>query len=329
MKKKILVIGGSGYIGSELVDNLLRKNFKLINYDVQWYGLNVEKHRNLKNIKDNLKNIGKYNFRDVDTVIHLANIANDVSSEINPEFSWKVNVLYLRILLEHLKKFNIKKFIYLSSGSVYGVKKEKRVTEKLSLNPISTYNETKMIAENVLNSYRNNFKVFIIRPATVCGPSKRIRLDVSVNLLVYQAVIDKKIIVHGGQQIRPNIHISDLINAIIFFIERKVLVGTYNLGFENLKLLNLARMIQSKIKCKIKIQNINDIRSYRLDSSKIIKSGFKRKFYVKDAINQLSKIFSSSKFKKTDNNYNILKLKKILQDKKNTNIIWLNKFFKK
>ena len=204
---------------SKLVEKL-KENFSLINYDIQWYGLNLKKNKNLKNIKDNLKNIEKYNFKNVDTVIHLANIANDVSSEIDPEFSWKTNVLYLRILLEHLKKFKIKKFIYLSSGSVYGVKKEKRVTEKLSLKPISTYNETKMIAENVLNSYRF-FNIFIIRPATVCGPSNRIRLDVSVNLLVYQAVKYKKITLHGGQQVRPNIHINDLINAIIFFMKKK------------------------------------------------------------------------------------------------------------
>jgi len=329
MKKKILVLGGSGYIGSTLVENLLKKKFKIINYDIQWYGKNLLKNKNLKNIKDDLKNISKYKLKNIDTVVHLANIANDVSSEIDPEFSWKTNVLYLRLILENCKKFGVKKFIYLSSGSVYGVKKEKKVTEKLSLKPISTYNQTKMIAENVLNSYKKNFKIFIIRPATVCGPSKRIRLDISVNQLVYQAVKNKKITIHGGQQIRPNIHIRDLVNAIIFFLEKNVTTGTYNLGFENLKIIDLALKIQKKIKCQIKIEKMFDIRSYRLDSSKIINSGFKKKFSVEHAIDELSKIFITKKFKHEDKNYNILKLKKILAKNKNPNKIWYNKFFKK
>jgi nucleoside-diphosphate-sugar epimerase len=186
-----------------------------------------------------------------------------------------------------------------------------------------------MIAENVLSSYKDFFKIFIIRPATVCGPSNRIRLDVSVNQLVYQAIKNKKIILHGGQQIRPNIHIIDLVNAIIFFLTKKVPVGIYNLGFENLKLIDLAKMIKDKINCNIKIEKIHDIRSYRLDSSKIVRNGFIRKYFVKDAIDELIKIFSSSKFKAKDNNFNILKLKKILSIKKNSNRIWSKKFFKK
>ena len=143
-------------------------------------------------------------------VIHLANIANDLSAELNPELSWNVNVLGTIKLLE-LCKQKIKKFLYASSGSVYGIKTEKKVTEDLSLIPISLYNKTKMTAERVLLSYSKFMKTHIIRPATVCGYSNRLRLDVSVNMLTYQALKYKKITVLGGKLIRPNLHIKDMI----------------------------------------------------------------------------------------------------------------------
>ena len=316
MKKTILIIGGCGFIGTLLSNRLVEDGYRVICYDSELYGNFLKNNKKIKFIKDDIANFNKYNLRNVDSIIHLANIANDVSVEIDPSYSWKINVLYSKLIIEHAIKYKVKKFIFASSGSVYGVKKERNVTENLSLTPISTYNETKMIAERVFLSYQNKIKVFSLRPATVCGYSPRLRLDVSVNALTYQAFKNKKILVYGGKQIRPNIHIKDVVRVFKHVIKKKIKPGIYNIGFENLSILQIAKKITKKINSIIVIKPILDIRSYRLDSSKIIKTGFKPIFNVDDAINELLKVFKKEKFKSKEINFNILHLKKNLKKKK-------------
>ena len=190
--KTILVTGHCGYTGQELIKLLLKENYKVIGIDTMWYGKSKIKDKNLVNIKLDLREIGKLKKMKFDTVIHLANIANDPSVELNETLSWNVNVLATFNLLNYALNCNAKQIIFASSGSVYGIKKEKKVTEKLSLLPISIYNKTKMVAESVLLSKKNKIKIHCIRPATVCGLSDRMRYDVSVNMLTYQAVKKKK-----------------------------------------------------------------------------------------------------------------------------------------
>ena len=214
---KIIVLGGCGYVGSVLVKKLLDKQYKLLVIDTQWFGNYLKPHKNLKLIKKDIRNLEKISFKGYKTIIHLANIANDPASELNPNLSWEINVLAFHQLIQKAIKEGVKKFIYSSSGSVYGVKKEKKVTEILHPHPVSIYNKTKMIAERVLLSFKNKIEVIIIRPATVCGLSPRMRLDVSVNLLSIQALQKKKITIFGGKQKRPNIHISDLADVFILF----------------------------------------------------------------------------------------------------------------
>ena len=207
-------------------------------------------------------------------------------------------------------KKKIKQFIYASSGSVYGVKKEKKVTEKLSLEPISVYNKTKMAAEKIALSYEKKMRIHIIRPATVCGYSDRLRLDLTINMLTYQAMTGK-IKIFGGKQIRPNIHINDLVNLYIFFLKnsKKIPSGYYNAGFENYSINQIVKVIRKKIPCLIQKYKSNDIRSYRLDSSKILSLGFKKKFYVSDAINEIKNLFNKIKKKESILNYNIKTMK--------------------
>ena len=188
----ILVTGGSGYVGSTLVPKLLKLNHKITVIDIQWFGLNLKKHKNLKVIKDDLRNISKIQLGNFEAVIHLSGIANDPSADLNESLSWNINVLATKLLIEKALKLKVKQFIFASSGSVYGIKKNKKVTEDLSLVPISTYNKTKMIAEDILDKYRNKMKIHIISPATVCGLSQRMRFDVSVNMLTLQAIKKKK-----------------------------------------------------------------------------------------------------------------------------------------
>jgi len=306
----ILVLGGCGYVGTVLVEKLLIKNFKVKVIDTQWFGNYLEKNINLTVIQKDIRDLNNKDFADVNIVIHLANIANDPAVELKQELSWEVNVLSSLRICNLVQSNNIKKFIYASSGSVYGYKEELKVTEDLSLVPISTYNKTKMVAEELFRRFENKFPIYIVRPATVCGYSKRMRLDLTVNMLTMQALKNKIITVFGGKQIRPNIHVNDLVSVYLHMILNDVKPGTYNAGFENLSILEIANLISAKIKSKIEISESNDPRSYRLDSSKLIKTGFEPNFNVNYAIDELIEIYQRGNLKDDDSFYTVKWMKK-------------------
>ena len=286
---KIFVTGGNGYKGTFLIPKLLKDGYEVTNLDTNWFGDYLRNNEKLISIKGDIREIKDLNLEGYDAIIHLANVANDPAVELNPNMSWEINVLAGQQLIEKAKSAGVKQFIFASSGSVYGVKKEDKVTEELPLVPISTYNKTKMIAERVFMSYQPYMKVHSIRPATVCGVSSRMRLDVAVNLLTFQALKNKKITVLGGKQIRPNIHIEDICNVYRHFLKNRESIesGCFNAGFENVSILDIAKLIQSKIDCQIEIKESNDPRSYRQDSSKLIKTGFKPKKKISDAIDEI------------------------------------------
>jgi nucleoside-diphosphate-sugar epimerase len=312
--KNILVTGGCGYIGVKLVPLLLENNYKVIVIDTCWFGNKLKKKKNLIIIKKDIRNIDDKFFNNVDTVIHLASISNDPSSELNPKLAWEVGPLATYKILEICVKKKIKNFFYASSGSVYGISKKLKVTEQNDLLPISDYNKQKMITEKILEAYKKLMRIVIIRPATVCGLSDRLRLDVTVNILTYQAYKKKIITVLGGKQIRPNIHISDMAEIYLFLLKNKKIKGIFNAGFENLSVLNIAKKIQNYTNCKIKILKSNDPRSYRVDSSKLLKTGFKPKKNVNFAIRELLDFFNAKNFRSSDNNINlkVVKNKKII-----------------
>ncbi len=298
---KILVTGGCGYIGTNLVKKLLTIGHKVIVVDSQWFGNYLGKHKNLRVIKSDIRKIENYEnyFKSVNTVIHLANIANDLSVDLEPNLSWETNVLATMQLIEKSIKYKVKNFLYASSGSVYGLKKDKRVVETMDLKPISLYNKTKMISERVLMSYKDEIDIYCIRPATVCGISHRMRLDLTVNILTYNAIRNNKINVFGGKQIRPNIHMNDMVDIYCFLIEKKIPPGIYNAGFENMSIIAIANLVSNITGAEINIQKSNDPRSYRLDSSKLLKQGFKPKFGVKFGIDDVIKFMKSNKIKKS------------------------------
>ena len=315
---KILITGGCGYVGSVLVPKLLKLNYKVIVLDTQWFGINLKKNKNLTIIKKDVRNISSKDLNGVKTVYHLASIANDPMGALDPELTWEISCLGTMKLLEASLKNKVKKIIYASSSSVYGIKKEKKVVENLSLEPISIYNKAKMVAERILLSYSDKINISIIRPATVCGISSRMRFDVSVNMLTYQALKNKKITVFGGDQVRPNIHIDDLVDLYIFFLKNnKRLNGIFNAGFENLSIKQIAKNISREIKSNIIfLKNTNDKRSYRVDSSKLKNVGFKPKKNVMIAIKELKKYFNTQTIKKVNkNSFSIdwLKEKKIFK----------------
>lgn len=313
-KKNILITGGAGYIGTELCNFLSQKN-NIYCLDTFWFGHGLKKK--IKKINHDVRNYSnKKLIRKIDIIIHLAAIANDPSVELNPKLSWEVNVLGTLNMLNLAEKCRVKKFIFASSGSVYGIKKEIKVHENLNLEPISEYNKTKMIAERIVLSFSKKIKTVIIRPATVCGISKNPRFDLTVNTLTKDALLKKKINILGGMQYRPNLHMKDMINIYDFFI-KKNLTGIFNAGFENFSINQIAKkIIKTLPKTKFVIKKSNDVRSYRIDSSKLLKAGFKPKYSVNNAIQELKQEINK-KFIDKKNYYRVSWLKKILKNKHN------------
>jgi len=308
----LLVTGGCGYKGSVLIPLLLADGHSVTSIDTQWFGNALPEHPQLTNLKLDVRETDQIPLDGIDAVIHLANIANDPAVELNPTLSWEVNVLAGQQLADRAVRAGVKQFLFASSGSVYGVKDEPNVTEDLSLVPISVYNKTKMVAERVFLSYCEQMQVHCIRPATVCGLSPRMRLDVSVNMLTYQGLKNGKITVFGGEQTRPNIHIKDLANVYRHFLSNPELPsGCYNAGFENIKIRKIAERVQEKTGAEIVITESNDPRSYRQDSSKLLATGFKPQYSVKDAIDEIIESFKNGQFKENEKCYTVKWMKRL------------------
>ena len=236
----ILVTGACGYKGNVLVPKLLNAGHSVIAFDIMWFGNDLPTHSKLKVIKGDVRNIAEIPLEGVDAIIHLSSVANDPAGDLDPKLTWEISALATMQLIDRAARLGIKHFIYASSGSVYGLKDEAQVTEDLTLVPLSEYNKTKMVAERVVLSYSNQMVVQVVRPATVCGISPRMRFDVSVNMLTMQALTRGEITVLGGDQTRPNIHIDDITDLYLFLLDRPDVTGVYNAGFENLSIRRIA-----------------------------------------------------------------------------------------
>lgn len=301
----IFLTGGCGYKGTVLVPKLLNQGHNVTVFDIMWFGNNLEKHDRLNVLEGDVRFIQDFDLNGFDIVIHLSSVANDPCGDLNPKLTWEVSALATMLLAENASKSNVKQFIYASSGSVYGIKGEDQVTEDLSLDPLSEYNKTKMVSEKVLHGYSDKMQIQMIRPATVCGYSPRMRLDVAVNLLTMQALTKNKITVLGGNQTRPNIHIDDITDVYLHFIKNPHITGVFNAGFENISILDIANMISSETGAAIEIKPSNDPRSYRINSDKLLNSGFKPNKTVSLAIKEMINLYQNGILEDLDENYNL------------------------
>lgn len=312
---KILVTGACGYKGHVLVPKLLARGYKVVAFDLQWFGNFHMPHPNLSIVKGDVRDIDIIPLDGVDCIIHLSSIANDPCGDLNPKLTWEVSALATMQLADKAKRMGIKRFIYASSGSVYGVKEEAQVTEELELKPISEYNKTKMVGERVLLSYQDDMVVQIVRPATVCGYSPRMRLDVSVNLLTMQALSKGKITVFGGDQVRPNIHIDDITDVYLHLIDHPEVTGVYNAGFENISIMEIAKLVTKYIPVEIAVTESNDPRSYRINSDKLLATGYRPKKTVEDAIREIIEKYRAGVLKDEDHFYNLRWMEKTVLEK--------------
>ena len=322
--KKVFIIGGAGYVGSALVPKMLESGYHVTVYDLFIYGEDVlEKDPNLITIKGDVRNIDllEVYLKGFDYVIHLACISNDPSFELNPELGKSINLDSFKPLVKLSRDLKIKRFIYSSSSSVYGIKKEKNVIETLALEPLTDYSKFKVECEKILSEFTSSeFETVIIRPATVCGYAKRQRLDVVVNILTNLAFNKRKIKVFGGDQLRPNIHIQDMVNVYLEVIKAdKDLVNgeIFNAGYDNFTVNDIALTVKEVIGDDIEIETLptDDNRSYHVSSEKIKKYlNFKPQHTIKDAIKDLKKAFEEEKLPNSldDSKYfNIKKMQEI------------------
>jgi nucleoside-diphosphate-sugar epimerase len=306
---KVLVTGGCGYVGTVLTEALLaRAGCDVTVLDVQWFGNHLRPHSRLTVLTTDVRHIDDVDLSPYEIIFHLANVANDPAVELNPYLSWEINVLATMRLVDRAARQGVGHFIFASSGSVYGMRSEPRVTEDLTLVPISEYNKTKMVAERVVLSYADAMKTTIIRPATTCGLSPRMRLDLTVNLLTMQALTKGKMTVFGGEQVRPSVHIDDLVDLYLFAADRG-LTGIYNAGFENLTVLDIANRIAAAIPVDITMLPPNDPRSYRLCSDRVLATGFTPKKNIAAAIAELADAYRSGRLKDEPEWHNVAWMK--------------------
>jgi nucleoside-diphosphate-sugar epimerase len=318
--KKILITGGSGYVGSVLTPYLLNKGYDLTVIDLMLYGNTLKENNKLKIVKGDIRDtkLLKKIIKDHEIVIHLACISNDPSFELNPALGKEINLDAFGPLVEISKEAGVRRFIYASSSSVYGVKKEKNVNEDMSLKPLTDYSKFKADCEKILLKYNSsNFVTVILRPATVCGYSPRQRLDLVVNILTNLAYHNRTITIFGGNQLRPNIHIQDMIRAYELFInveDKKVNGKIFNIGFENKTVKQLAEEVKKIIGSDVSIKTLptNDNRSYHISSKRIQDElGFVTKFSILNAIEELKDAFERKLLSNCLTNENYFNIKKM------------------
>ncbi|WP_445633085.1 UDP-glucose 4-epimerase [Nostoc sp. DSM 114161] len=305
--KQVLVTGGAGYVGAVLVPKLLSAGYQVKVLDLYLYGKDVlaavKGHPHLEEIEGDIRDrhLLEKVIPGCDAVIHLACISNDPSFELDPDLGRSINYDAFFDLVDVSKDAGVKRFIYASSSSVYGIKETENVTEDLPLMPLTDYSRYKALCEEVLLSKREpGFVTLVLRPATVCGYSPRQRLDLVVNILATQAIHNKKITVFGGQQKRPNIHIQDMTDLYIKSLQwpdAAIDGKIFNAGYENHTLMEIADMTRQVVGEAVEIVTTptDDLRSYHISSEKIKQElGFVPAHTIKEAIEDLAAAFQAN-----------------------------------
>jgi nucleoside-diphosphate-sugar epimerase len=325
--KRVLVTGGAGYVGSSLVPKLLDAGYAVSVLDLYLYGDDLFRefrgNPRLSEVRGDLRDLGTVGraIEGCDAVIHLACISNDPSFDLDPELGKSINFDCFRPLVRAGKDAGIKRFIYASSSSVYGIKTEPNVTEDLPRQPLTDYSKFKAMCEDVLDEEREpGFTTVTIRPATVCGYAPRLRLDLTVNILTNLAITNSRITVFGGQQLRPNLHVEDMTDLYLRLLEAddtEVDGKIWNAGYHNLTVREIADMVREQIGdgIDIVVTPTDDHRSYHVSSEKILRDlGFSAKRSVSDAILDLKSAFAAGRVPNSmtdDRYYNIRRMQSV------------------
>jgi nucleoside-diphosphate-sugar epimerase len=324
--KKILIPGGAGYVGSRLIPKLLDEGYHVRVLDLFIFDESsldaVRNHDHLEIMRGDIRNeeTVKEALEGCDVVIHLACISNDSSYDFDPVVGKSINYDCFPMMMRLVKETGIKRFIFASSSSVYGLKSEEEVTEDLSLEPLTGYSQCKVLCEELLvKEMDSSCTTFIVRPAAVCGYSPRLKLDITVNILTTTAVVNEKIRLFGGSQKRPSLHIDDMcdiyLNALRWSHEQ-IHGKIYNVGYKNYTLFEIADLVKSVVGPHVEIsaEPTNDLRSYHICSDKIKKElNYEPKRRVQDAVKDLADAFAAGKITDPMNNPRYHNIKTVQQ----------------
>ena len=327
---RVLVTGGAGYCGSRLVPQLLARGYKVTVYDIMYFGHDfLPRSSDLQVVQGDIRDIEKFSATVAghDAVVSLACISNDASFELDEKLSTSINLDAFEPMVVAAKSAGVKRFLYASSASVYGVSDQPDVTEDHPLVPLTLYNKYKGMCEPLLTRHCDDaFTGVIFRPATVCGWAPRQRLDLSVNILTNHAINRRKITVFGGSQLRPNLHILDYIDAIQMFLvapAEKVGNGPFNVGYQNLSIMEIAHLVRDVVSeefpdlsgLEIVTTPSDDLRSYHINSGKIKRElGFEPRHTIQDAVRELCHAFRDGKLPNSmdeDSYFNVRQLKRL------------------
>lgn len=331
MFKNVLVTGGAGYVGSLLTPQLLAEGYNVTVYDIMYFGDDFLPKNNprLKVVQGDIRDAKKFGDAcwGVDAVIHLACISNDASFELDENLSTSINLHAFEPMVIAAKNAGVKRFIYASTSSVYGVSDAPDVFEDHPLVPLTYYNDYKGRCEPLLFKHQSkDFVCVTIRPSTLCGYAPRQRLDLSVNILTNHAINNKKITVFGGDQLRPNLHVNDMVDLyklLLILADSKIAGETFNAGYQNLSIANIASLVKKVVQeeypelgeIPIVTTPSNDNRSYHVNSDKIKRVlGYAPKRSIEDAVRDLCRAFREGKLPNSmddDFYYNVKRLKRI------------------
>jgi nucleoside-diphosphate-sugar epimerase len=328
---KLFVTGGAGYCGSLLVPQLLSHGYGVTVYDTRYFGDDFlpKDNANLTIVEGDIRDaprLGKA-IAGHDAFISLACISNDASFELDETLSTSINLDAFAPMVRAAREAGVRRFVYASSSSVYGVSDKPDVTEDHPLVPLTLYNKYKGMCEPILKQYcDDSFTGVIFRPATVCGYAPRLRLDLSVNILTNHAVTNNKITVFGGSQLRPNLHVQDYCDAVELLLEApkdKIQKETFNVGYQNMSIMEIAQLVKRVVErefperppMEIVTTPSDDNRSYHINSDKIFRAlGFRPKYSIEDAVRGLCEAFRAGKISASmseDRYYNIRTMKKL------------------
>jgi nucleoside-diphosphate-sugar epimerase len=319
----VLVTGGAGYVGSNLVPKLLAARYRVTVLDLGIYGEVLPAHPDLRIVTGDLRNPEHVTdaLKGCDAVIHLACISNDPSFDLDPTLGRSINYDCFKPLVRASKDAGVRRFIYASSSSVYGIKNAPDVHEDLALEPLTDYSKYKAMCEDVLTAEREpGFVTVILRPATVCGYAPRLRLDLTVNILTNLAINNGRITVFGGTQLRPNIHVDDMTDLYRLLLEAPdaAIDGkVWNAGYHNLKVIEIAERVREEIgrQVEIVVTPTDDHRSYHVSSERIRRElGFEARRTVENAIVDLRDAFTAGKVPNSmidDRYYNIKRMQSL------------------
>ena len=329
--RDVLITGGAGYVGCQLVPSLLDAGYRITVYDILYFGREglPLQHPRLRLVRGDVRDTAtlEREMAGHSAVLHMACISNDPSFELDPSLSRSINYDCFEPMVLAAKRAGVRRFVYVSSSSVYGVSSAPDVTEEHPLVPLTDYNRFKGMCEPLLLRHLDeSFIGVIVRPATICGYSPRMRLDLSVNILTNHAVTKRVISVFGGEQLRPNLHILDVCDLYRLLLEApedKVQGETFNAGYENLSLLEIAQRVKQVVEDELpQLAPIDivrtptdDLRSYHINSDKVKRViGYEPKRSVEDAVRELARALTDGRLPNSmgdDRYYNVRSMKRL------------------